>query len=59
MRSLQHVLWRGAMALGLFVCGGAGVLALPHSFASACIAGSVVHAASTAVNHDAATRARC
>jgi hypothetical protein len=29
MRSLQHVFWRGAMALGLFV--GGGVLTLPHS----------------------------
>jgi len=29
MRSLQHVFWRGAMALGLFV--GGGVLILPHS----------------------------
>ena len=30
MRSLQHVLWRGAIALGLFLGSSAGILALPH-----------------------------
>jgi len=38
MRSLQHVLWRGAIALGLFLGSSAGILALPHPATSGCAA---------------------
>jgi hypothetical protein len=47
MRSLQHVLWRGAIALGLFLGSSAGILALPHPAVSACAvvaAGARLHA---------------
>jgi len=40
MRCLQHVLWRGAMALGLLVSAGAGALVLPQAVAPACLAGA-------------------
>ncbi len=48
MRCLQHVLWRGAIALGLLVSGGAGVLALPQAPAPACNARAGLDAAPVA-----------
>jgi hypothetical protein len=58
MRSLQHVLWRGAIALGLFLGSGAGLLALPHPAVSACasMAATPVIAAAT---QPRALRHRC
>jgi len=60
MRSLQHVLWRGAIALGLFLGSSAGILALPHPVTGACaaVATTPVMAARVRLHADAARR-RC
>lgn len=46
MYSLQHVFWRGAMALSLLVLGGvgAGVSEAPRATAQACPADSAAQA---------------
>lgn len=36
MRCLQHVLWRGALALGLLVSGGTGAMLMPQPEAPVC-----------------------
>jgi len=60
MRSLQHVLWRGAIALGLFLGSSAGILALPHPASSACAAVAATPAIAAAMLlHDSAPRHRC
>jgi hypothetical protein len=53
MRSLQHVLWRGAIALGLFIGSSAGILALPHPATSACTAVATTPAMAAGVHADA------
>lgn len=40
MRCLQHVLWRGALAVGLLVSGGTGAMLMPQGEAPACQAAS-------------------
>lgn len=40
MRCLQHVLWRGALAVGLLVSGGTGAMLMPQGEAPACEAAS-------------------
>jgi hypothetical protein len=59
MRSLQHVLWRGAIALGLFLGSSAGILALPHAFTNVCVATATPPAAAYLRLHDNAPRDRC
>jgi hypothetical protein len=49
MRSLQHVLWRGAMALCLLLASSAGALTLAHAPSDACAA----HALATSAGIDA------
>lgn len=36
MRCMQHVLWRGALALGLLVSGGTGAMLMPQPEAPVC-----------------------
>ena len=45
MRCLQHVLWRGAMALGLLAFGGVGAMALPQPATPACVGAALARAA--------------
>jgi len=60
MRSLQHVLWRGAIALGLFLGSSAGILALPHPAANACTAVAATPAMSAGIRlHADAPRHPC
>ena len=60
MRSLQHVLWRGAIALGLFLGSSAGILALPHPATSACAGVGTTPALATGMRLHADTpRHRC
>ena len=60
MRSLQHVLWRGAIALGLFLGSSAGILALPHPATSACAAVATTPAMAAGIRpHAGAPRHRC
>ena len=61
MRSLQHVLWRGAIALGLCLGSSAGLLALPHPATRACVvAGATTPAMGVGIRlHDGASRHRC
>ena len=60
MRSLQHVLWRGAIALGLFLGSGAVILALPHPATNACAAVPASPAMASGIRLHAATpRHRC
>jgi hypothetical protein len=56
MRSLQHVLWRGAIALGLFLASSAGILALPHPATSACTALAATPAMAAGLHADAPRR---
>jgi hypothetical protein len=60
MRSLRHVLWRGAIALGLFLGSSAGILVLPPPATSACaaVAAAPVMAADVRL-HGNAPRHRC
>jgi len=60
MRSLQHVLWRGAIALGLFLASSAGILALPHPATNACAAVATTSAIAAGTRlHTDAPRRRC
>ena len=60
MRSLQHVLWRGAIALGLFLGSSAGILALPHPATSACASVAARTATAAGIRpHADALRHRC
>jgi hypothetical protein len=60
MRSLQHVLWRGAIALGLFLGSSAGILALPHPASSPCAAVAMTPAMTAGIRpYDSAPRHRC
>jgi hypothetical protein len=60
MRSLRHVLWRGAVALGLFLGSSAGILVLPPLATSACTAVAATPAMAADVSlHDNAPRHRC
>jgi len=60
MRSLQHVLWRGAIALGLCLGSSAGILALPHPATNACTAVAATPAMSAGIRlHADASRHRC
>lgn len=54
MRCLQHVLWRGALAVGLLVSGGTGAMLMPQREAPACEAASG-HATWTRSNSTATT----
>ena len=60
MRSLQHVLWRGAIALGLFLGSSAGILALPHPATSACAAAATTPAMAAGIRlQNNTARHRC
>jgi len=60
MRSLRHVLWRGAIALGLFLGSSAGILGLPHPAASPCVVVAAMPAMTAGIRpHDGAPRHRC
>lgn len=49
MRCLQHVLWRGALAVGLLVSGGTGAMLMPQGEAPVCKA-ATEHAARIHIN---------
>jgi hypothetical protein len=60
MRSLRHVLWRGAIALGLFLGSSASILALPHPASSACEVVTATPVMTTGIRpYDNAPRYRC